>query len=73
MSVTCVTHKLVFTHTLLQTNADFFYVDMWSSTYTWGGKDPPVEGDFVIIKAGQTILLDVENTPVFKMLLIDGK
>ena len=62
-------------HTIFiyQTNADFFYVDMWSSQFTWGGEDPPVEGDFVIISAGQTVLLDVENTPVFSMVLIKGK
>ncbi len=28
----------------VQENADFYYVDVWSSKYTWGGRDPPVEG-----------------------------
>ncbi|XP_072025340.1 fibrocystin-L-like [Amphiura filiformis] len=54
-----------------QDYADYYYVDRWSSQYTWGGKDPPVKGDFVIIKAGQTVLLD-QDTPVLKMVLIQG-
>lgn len=60
---------LIFSH---QTNAEYYYVDVWSSKYTWGGRDPPIEGDFVIVPAGQTLLLDVD-TPVLAMLLIEGK
>ncbi|XP_069813288.1 fibrocystin-L-like isoform X2 [Dendropsophus ebraccatus] len=52
-------------------NADFFYIDVWSSKYTWGGQSPPDEGSLAVITAGQTILLDV-STPVLKMLLIQG-
>ncbi|XP_072562121.1 PKHD1 like 1, tandem duplicate 1 [Paramormyrops kingsleyae] len=52
-------------------NADFFYIDVWSSTYTWGGQSPPETGMFVVITKGQTILLDM-TTPVLKMLLIQG-
>ena len=25
-------------------NASFFYVDVWSSKYSWGGRDPPIAG-----------------------------
>eukprot|EP00795_Rhopilema_esculentum_P009048 gene9048-16692_t len=52
-------------------NASFFYVDVWSSKYSWGGNSPPVAGDFVIIKHGQSMLLDID-TPIFKILLIKG-
>ncbi|KAI5091821.1 fibrocystin-L precursor, partial [Silurus meridionalis] len=52
-------------------NANFFYIDVWSSRYTWGGESPPDEGTFAVITKGQTILLDV-STPVLKMLLIQG-
>ncbi|XP_025757857.1 PKHD1 like 1, tandem duplicate 1 isoform X2 [Oreochromis niloticus] len=52
-------------------NADFFYIDVWSSKFTWGGLSPPEEGTFAVITKGQTILLDT-NTPVLKMLLIQG-
>ncbi|XP_071792804.1 fibrocystin-L-like isoform X2 [Asterias amurensis] len=54
-----------------QDNADFYYIDVWSSRYTWGSQDPPTEGQFVIVPAGQLLLLDV-STPVLKMLLIQG-
>ena len=50
---------------------EFYYVDLWSSLYTWGGTSLPVEGDFVIIPAGQTLVLDIA-TPVLKILLIQG-
>ena len=33
-----------------QDKADFFYIDKWSSPWTWGGLSPPVEGDFVVIQ-----------------------
>ncbi|KAK1784753.1 hypothetical protein P4O66_003426 [Electrophorus voltai] len=57
---------------IAQTNhSDFFYIDVWSSRYTWGGESAPEAGMFVVITKGQTILLDV-STPVLKMLLIQG-
>lgn len=28
-------------------SSDFFYVDVWSSKFSWGGKDPPVKGKFL--------------------------
>ncbi|XP_061110160.1 fibrocystin-L-like isoform X2 [Conger conger] len=52
-------------------NADFFYIDVWSSKYTWGGLSPPEAGMFAVITKNQTILLDT-STPVLKMLLIQG-
>ena len=51
--------------------AYFQYVDVWSSRFTWGGLDPPGEGDFVVIPSDMTVLLDT-NTPVLKILLIQG-
>ncbi|XP_043545298.1 fibrocystin-L-like [Chiloscyllium plagiosum] len=52
-------------------NADFNYIDVWSSRYTWGGDTPPEAGSLVVITRGQTILLD-QSTPVLKMLVIQG-
>uniref|UniRef100_A0A673UX60 Fibrocystin-L n=1 Tax=Suricata suricatta TaxID=37032 RepID=A0A673UX60_SURSU len=52
-------------------DADFLYVDAWSSNFSWGGNSPPEEGALVVITKGQTILLD-QNTPILKMLLIQG-
>lgn len=44
---------------------------MWSSNYTWGGGPTPGAGEFVLVPASQTLLLD-EDTAVLKMLLIQG-
>ncbi|MBZ3876694.1 Fibrocystin-L [Sciurus carolinensis] len=52
-------------------NADFLYVDAWSSNFSWGGKSPPEEGSLAVITKGQIILLD-QSTPILKMLLIQG-
>ena len=55
-----------------QNFADFQYIDVWSSPFTWGYKSPPGKGDFVLIAKGQTILLDMD-TPVFSILVISGE
>lgn len=51
---------------------DFSYIDVWSSNFTWGGGPLPQAGDFVIIPAGMTLLLDTD-TPVLSFLLIQGE
>jgi len=56
----------------IQAHTDYWYVDVWSSNFTWGGEAPPGEGEFVVIPPGQLLLLD-QSTPVLKMLLIQGK
>ncbi|PWA19457.1 hypothetical protein CCH79_00020609 [Gambusia affinis] len=55
----------------LQDAANFLYVDVWSSRFTWGGLPPPERGSLAVIAKGQTVLLDT-STPVLKMLLIQG-
>ncbi|XP_052063080.1 fibrocystin-L-like [Mytilus californianus] len=52
-------------------DAMFQYVDLWSSPYTWGGMPPPGDGSLVVIKKGQTVVLD-QNTASLKVLLIQG-
>ena len=49
----------------------FDYVDKWSSPYTWGGQPPPLEGETVYIRSGETIFLDTD-TPVLNLILIEG-
>ncbi|CAG5089689.1 Oidioi.mRNA.OKI2018_I69.PAR.g12308.t1.cds [Oikopleura dioica] len=52
----------------------FWYIDRYSSTYTWGctdGSCKPVAGDIVVVSTGQTLLLD-ESTELLAVLLIDG-
>ena len=51
--------------------ATFYYIDRWSSIWTWGGLGTPLEGEFIVITEGQTILLDV-STPVLAFLLVKG-
>ena len=53
------------------TVADFQYIDLWSSNFTWGETSKPEEGDFVVIPSDMTVLLD-ESTPVLKFILIQG-
>jgi hypothetical protein len=47
------------------------YANLWSSTTTWGGNDPPVEGDSVVITYGEYIVLDV-SPPELVLLTIQG-
>ncbi|KAK3258451.1 hypothetical protein CYMTET_32501, partial [Cymbomonas tetramitiformis] len=49
----------------------FQYVDLWSRSSTWGGADPPAEGDSVYIPAGVTVLLDV-SPPRLVALFVEG-
>ena len=53
-------------------NADFVYIDVWSSKFTWNGTEPPREGELVVIPKEMTVLLD-QDTPVLKVLLIQGQ
>lgn len=50
----------------------FYYVDAWSSAFTWGGEAPPGEGEFVVIPKDQIVLLDTD-TEVLEMIVIMGK
>ena len=58
----------------LQDAADYFYADLWSSKFTWGGDENniPVEGDAVIVPEGQTLVIDVV-TPVLKLMVVKGE
>ena len=47
------------------------YMDLWSSTTTWGGNNPPVSGDSVVITYGEYIVLDV-SPPELYLLTIQG-
>ncbi|XP_074659740.1 fibrocystin-L-like [Tubulanus polymorphus] len=51
---------------------EFYYIDVWSSVYTWGNKSRlPEKGDMVVVGKGETLLLDV-STPVIKIIIIKG-
>ncbi|CAH1789358.1 unnamed protein product [Owenia fusiformis] len=54
-----------------QDGADFWYIDVYSSPYSWGGNLPPVAGDFVVVPDSMTLLIDTD-TPILSFLLILG-
>ncbi len=56
---------------LAWTSVTFWYVDLWSSPFTWKNHTFPSEGDLVVISRGQTLVLDVV-TPVLAILVIQG-
>ena len=45
---------------------------LWSDVENWGG-ELPKEGDDVVIQSGWNMLLDLEETPVYKSLTINGR
>ena len=57
---------------ITQGDVEYYYIDVWSSLYTWGGGPLPEAGDLVEVPPGQTLLLDMD-TPILKVLLIKGK
>ena len=55
-------------------DVEFWFIDRYSSPYTWGCDNDsclPQRGDIVVVGEGQTLLLDA-TTPVLAVLLIDG-
>ena len=52
-------------------DVEFWYVDLWSSPFTWQDGIIPSAGDFVVVPRGQTLVLDVV-TPVLGYILIQG-
>lgn len=50
---------------------DYYFMDLWSRTTTWGGKLPPREGDMVVIPEGTTVVLDM-STPKLHTIVLFG-
>lgn len=48
------------------------YVDLWSDRRTWSGGFLPLAGDAIDIPAGQTLLVDVDSTPVLSFISVSG-
>jgi hypothetical protein len=49
----------------------FLYMDRWSDLRSWKNQQKPVDGDFVWIPVGQSIVLD-QDTPNLLFLLVQG-
>ena len=58
-------------HASMQTFS-YKYANYWSDLDTWSGEFIPQEGDSVVIPKGQTLLVDVDSTPVLKAILVQG-
>jgi len=52
-------------------SAQYQYIDLWSSPWTWGGDSPPEEGTIVSIDSGKTVYFDT-TTPIIKAIIIDN-
>lgn len=39
-------------HAFSPLQVSYRYIDLWSRRSTWGGGDPPVEGDLAVVPAG---------------------
>lgn len=50
----------------------FRYVQLWSSSSTWGASSPPVPGESVSVTKGTNLLVDVDDVGVLDLLVIDG-
>jgi hypothetical protein len=50
----------------------FTYVSAWSEPSTWGGDFAPIEGDSIHIPTGMNLLIDVDETPVLKAVIVEG-
>lgn len=48
------------------------YADLWSRNSTWGGENPPIDGDSVHVPADQTVVLDV-SSPMLRLVIIEGE
>lgn len=57
---------------MLQGSLEFIYIDVWLFLWIWGGDFILVEGEFVVIREGYIVLLDVDIF-IFNTLFIDGK
>lgn len=49
----------------------FLYVMRWSDIRTWGTDLPPVDGDYVNVPLGMTLLVD-QSTPKLKGILVEN-
>eukprot|EP00854_Cymbomonas_tetramitiformis_P002776 gene2777-3559_t len=56
---------------VLDAEANYTYIDKWSSRTTWGGAEPPGPGESAMIPAGTTVLFDVEHAELH-LLIIAG-
>jgi hypothetical protein len=52
-------------------NVDWTYANLWSKKTTWGGNDPPMTGDSVVVTKGEHIVLDI-SPPLLELVILQG-
>lgn len=64
----------VFIKNVLASNGgnSYVYIEKWSEQQTWGGENPPKEGDSVHIPKGQNLLLDI-SPPKLNTIMVEGQ
>jgi hypothetical protein len=50
----------------------YIYANAWSSTTTWGGEFPPLEGESIYVPKGLNLLMDIDSTPVLMAIIVEG-
>jgi hypothetical protein len=50
---------------------EYSYVNLWSARTTWGGNNPPLAGEAVVVNIGDYIVLDV-SPPLLDLVLVLG-
>lgn len=50
----------------------FRYVSYWSDDTTWGGEFAPLEDESVYVPAGLNLFVDVDETPVLDLIMVEG-
>jgi hypothetical protein len=52
-------------------HVDWSYVNLWSAKTTWGGNDPPMSGDSVVVTKSEFIVLDI-SPPLLHLVILQG-
>jgi cysteine-rich repeat protein len=52
-------------------NVDWTYANLWSKKTTWGGNEPPMTGDSVVVTKGEHIVLDI-SPPLLELVILQG-
>lgn len=47
-------------------------MSLWSESSTWGGQWAPVDGESVVVPKGLNLLVDIDQSPMLNMVLVDG-
>ena len=48
------------------------YANYWSDVESWGGEYLPKEGDSIVILKGQTLIIDIDESPILNAIIVYG-